>query len=132
MPLILHQRKAIDEVLRVLEEFYPDARGILHCFSDNIDYAKEGIKLGFHLGIGGPITYPKNSQQREEIKNIDLKNIVLETDAPFLPPQIIRGKQNHPKYVKVIAEFLAKLKNESLENVAKQTTANAKQLFGLE
>ena len=132
LPLVIHLRKAVEDVLRTLEEFAPDAKGVFHCFSDNIEYANEAIKLGFLVGIGGPITYPKNTRQQEEIKQIDLQNIILETDAPFLPPQIIRGKQNRPEYVRHIAEFIAKLRNESFEKVAQQTTFNAKKMFHLD
>lgn len=129
LPICVHVRQARDEMLRCLEEFTPDVKGILHSFFQDRAYAELAIEKGFLLGVGGPITYPKNSTLRELIKEIDLKNIVLETDAPFLPPQSIRGKQNHPLYIKQIAEYLAELKGEALEVVEKQTTANASELF---
>ena len=131
LPLIIHCREARDEMLEALQSFGKDAKGILHCFCNDKEYAQEVIKLGFLLGIGGPITYPKNNALRELIKSIDLEHIVLESDAPFLPPQIIRGKQNAPKYVKYVADFLAELYGLPLETVAKQTTQNAKKLFKL-
>ena len=87
--------------------------------------------MNFSIGIGGPITYPKNEDLRSIFTTLSLLNIVLETDAPFLPPQIIRGKQNHPKYIKTIAEYIANLRGESYETVAHVTTQNACKIFGI-
>jgi TatD DNase family protein len=133
LALVIHSRDAYDETLRILEE-YKDAisRAVMHCFSYDQIYADTVISWGFVLGIGGTITYPKNEDLRAIIKKTDIKNIVLETDAPFLPPQMMRGKQNHPKYIRIIAEFIAQLRGETFESVAKQTTANALKLFKIE
>jgi TatD DNase family protein len=103
----------------------------MHCFSYTQEIAKEFIDLGFMLGLGGIITYPKNNELRETIKTLDLKNLVLETDAPFLPPQSIRGKPNHPAQIATIAHFLADLRGIPFEELATQTTTNARRLFNL-
>ena len=103
----------------------------MHCFSYDAGYANQILEWGFVLGIGGTITYPKNDLLRQIVQTVPLTSIVLETDAPFLPPQIIRGKQNHPKHIKTVAEFIAQLRNEPFETVAQQTTENAQKLFGL-
>lgn len=132
LPLIIHTRDAHDEVLTILDEYKCDAlRGVIHCFSENLAFAQDALKLNFVLGIGGTLTYPKNIELREVFTKISLDSIILETDAPFLPPQEIRGKKNYPKYIKVIAEFLAELRNVSFQTVAEQTTATAKKLFNI-
>jgi len=130
LALVVHSRNAAEETLNILSQFkHTNLRGVIHCFSYDLSIAKEFIKLGFVLGIGGTITYPKNEELRNVIINCSLENIILETDAPFLPPQIIRGKPNHPKYIKAIAEFIAKIKNVSFDNVASQTTKNSFNIF---
>lgn len=128
--LIVHTRDARDETLRSLEEFKGDiTRGIIHCFSEDYDFATTVISWGFALGFGGTITYPKNNYLREILQKISLDIVVLETDAPFLPPQIIRGKQNSPQQIATIAQAIAQLKDESVEIVGKKTTANAQRIF---
>jgi len=133
LALIVHSRDAYDETLTILEEYKNNiSRAVMHCFSYDKAFADIVISWNFMLGIGGTITYPKNTILREIVTHADLKNIVLETDAPFLPIQSMRGKQNHPQYIKAIAEYVATLKNESLEIIARQTTRNALRLFNLE
>ena len=131
LPLTIHMREATDEMVSILDQFkHEPLRGIMHCFSESKSFADYVINLGLVVGIGGPITYPKNEQLREVFLHIPLEKIVLETDAPFLPPQIIRGKQNHPKYIVHIAQHLADLKQVSFEEIAKKTTRTACELFG--
>ena len=130
--LIVHSRNAYDETLEILEEYKNElSRVVIHCFSYDQKFADQIIEWKFLLGIGATITYPKNETLRNIIKEIPLTSFVLETDAPFLPPQVIRGKQNHPKYIRHIAEFIAQLRNISLEEVADVTTKNAKKLFNI-
>lgn len=132
LALIVHTRDAGDETLRCLDDFRTEPlRGVIHCFSENMSFAQDAISMGFVLGFGGTITYPKNQALRDIAKAVALEHIILETDAPFLPPQIIRGKQNHPKYIRYIAEFLADLKESDLETVANLTTGNARRIFHL-
>lgn len=131
--LVVHTREAPDETLHCLEEFAGQIhRGIIHCFSEDQSFADQVIAWGFALGIGGTITYPKNLYLRDIVCNVSLSNIVLETDAPFLPPQIIRGKQNHPLYIRTIAEYIAQLRQESFERVAHETTKRAMKIFNLQ
>jgi len=133
LPLTIHMREATDEMFSCLDEFKGEKLlGVMHCFYEKKEFADYAINLGLLIGVGGPITYPKNNFLREVITQLPLEKFVLETDAPFLPPQIIRGKQNHPKYIKDIAEYLAKLKNITFDELAKQTTKNAKELFKLD
>ena len=132
LALVVHSRDAYDETLRTLEEYKNNiSHAVMHCFSYDQAFGKTVTDWDFLLGIGGTITYPKNNELRAIVATTDIKNIVLETDAPFLPPQIIRGKQNHPQYIRNIAEYIAQLRNESFESIAQQTTKNALKLFGL-
>ncbi len=132
LSLVIHTRDAGPETLELLAEYKDKGmRGTIHCFSEDLAFAKQAISYGFVLGIGGTITYPKNDHLREVVKTVGLDHIILETDAPFLPPQIIRGKKNHPKYIKTIAEYIAQLLEVPLEEVAQKTTKNAMKLFNL-
>ncbi len=132
LPLIVHTREAGDETLRSLELF-KDANlcGVIHCFSESLSFAYDAITLGFVLGIGGIITYPKNNELRSIVTTLDLSHVILETDAPFLPPQSMRGKQNSPSSIKIIAEYIAELRQTSLEDIAQKTTANVERIFKL-
>lgn len=132
LALSIHSRDAYEETLRTLEEYRqePNLRGVLHCFSEDQAFADQVITWGFVLGIGGTLTYPRNQALRLIAQNTDLKNIVLETDAPFLPPQTIRGQQNSPQYIHEICDYLANLRQVSFELVAQQTTANVTRIFG--
>lgn len=130
MPLSIHMRQATDQMHKILDEFKKDGlKGVMHCFPEDIDFADFVTEIGLLIGVGGPVTYPKNTMLQQVVAHLPIEKIVLETDAPFLPPQIIRGKQNHPKYILNIAEQVAKIKNLSLDTVAKITTENATRLF---
>ena len=130
-PIVIHTRNAMQETINLVKEFVPKGiRGIFHCFSGSYESAKEIINAGFYLGIGGVLTY-KNSGLPEVLKKIDLKHLVLETDAPYLSPVPFRGKRNESSYLKYIAAKLAEVKEVSIETVAAATTANAEKIFGL-
>jgi TatD DNase family protein len=131
LPINIHARNATPDVILTLQEIkHPKLRGIFHCFSGNAMEAKQIVEMGFYLGIGGVLTF-KNSGLREAIADIDLKNIVLETDAPYLAPVPFRGKRNESFYIIDIAKNLAELKQVSLKNVAEITTENSKKVFGV-
>jgi TatD DNase family protein len=130
--LVVHTRDAHDETLRILEEYAKNIlRATIHCFSEDLSFAQQAIAWGFVLGIGGTLTYPKNNLLREVVKKVGIEHIVLETDAPFLPPQIIRGKQNHPLYINALAHYIAELLGITQEEVARITSQNAQQIFKL-
>jgi TatD DNase family protein len=133
LPLIVHTRDAGDETLRSLEEYKNQGiKGVIHCFSEDQSFADTALEFGFVLGIGGTLTYPKNTALRDIFQTIPLEKIILETDAPFLPIQAMRGKQNHPRYILDIARFLAELRNKPFETIAKKTSQTALDLFKLE
>lgn len=129
LPLVLHTRNALRETIDELRKYKGSGlTGIFHCFSGTEKEAREIVELGFYLGIGGVLTF-KNSGLAQAIRNIDLSHLVLETDAPYLAPVPYRGKRNESSYLKIIAEHLAQVKGVSLEEVATQTTRNAKIIF---
>lgn len=128
LPVIIHIREAMQECFDILKT--RKNKGIIHCFSGSVEMAREYIKLGYKLGIGGVLTF-KNSKLYEVIEKIDLKDIVLETDSPFLSPEPFRGKKNKPCNVLYIAKRIAEIKNISLEEVINTTTATAKQIFDI-
>jgi TatD DNase family protein len=131
LPLVLHTRDAMQETIDVIKEYNGRGlTGIFHCFGGTPENAKDIIVQNFYLGIGGVVTY-KNSGLSEVVKEIDLKYIVLETDAPYLTPVPFRGKRNESSYLKYIAQKIADIKNISVGQVAEQTTANAEKIFNL-
>lgn len=130
LPIVIHTRKAMSETLKAVKPFAARGlRGIFHCFSGNAIEAKQVTDLGFHLGIGGVLTY-KNSGLPEALANIDPKWLVLETDAPYLSPVPYRGKRNESAYLANIVERLAEVKNLPLDEMAAITTTNAQKIFG--
>jgi TatD DNase family protein len=132
LALSVHSRDAADETLYSLDEFRKEKlRGVIHCFSENQSFADEAIALGMVLGIGGTITYPKNEIVRTVAKTVPLEKIILETDAPFLPPQNIRGKQNNPAQILTIAQYLADVRNTPFDEIAITTSQVACTLFGV-
>ena len=128
LPVIIHIREAMQECFDILKT--RKNKGIIHCFSGSVEMAREYIKLGYKLGIGGVLTF-KNSKLYDVIEKIDLKDIVLETDSPFLSPEPFRGKKNKPCNVLYVAKRIAEIKNISLEEVINTTTATAKQIFDI-
>jgi TatD DNase family protein len=133
LALIVHTRQAPEETLAILHEYRTDiTRGIIHCFPYDLDYAHAVIAMNFHLGMGGTITYPHKTHLHNVVQHVPLEHIVLETDAPFLPPQVIRGQKNSPDQIPAIAECIAQLKDTPIEVVAQKTTLQAAQIFQLE
>lgn len=128
LPVIIHSRDATMDTINILKEY--NLNGVIHCFSGSLETAKEYLKMGYYIGIGGVITF-KNSKLKEIVKEIPLDRLLLETDSPFLAPEPFRGKTNEPKYIIEIAKFIADLKEVSLEEVAKQTEMNIHNLFNI-
>lgn len=133
LALVIHSRDADIETYEILASYKnePNFKGTIHCFSSDEIYAQKYIDLGFVLGIGGTLTYPKNEVLRSVVRSVPLEKIIFETDAPFLPPQIIRGKQNSPAQIRTVADFVSELKNEPILKVMAVTAQTTKKLFGL-
>ncbi len=120
LPVIVHCRKAFLDTYNLLKEY--NINGILHCYSGSIEMAKEFIKLGFLLGIGGVVTFKNAKELKEVVKKIDVCNFSLETDSPYLSPEPFRGRLNMPKNVIKVAEEISRIKGISLEEVKAATS----------
>ncbi|WP_325893769.1 TatD family hydrolase [Grimontia sp. NTOU-MAR1] len=130
LPVILHSRKAHNELLQLLNDF-PKVKGILHAFSGSEQIGREYIKRGFLLGIGGTITYQRANKTRNAVRNLPLSNLVLETDAPDMPVYGYQGEPNLPERLPLIAQALASLKGVNIEKVIHVTTQNSTACFAL-
>jgi TatD DNase family protein len=128
LPLIIHTRNSFNEAYEIIKD-YTGVKGVFHCFSSNLEDAKKVIDLGFYIGIDGPVTFNKATELHEIVKEIDLKHLLIETDSPYLAPAPYRGKRNEPKHLLYIAQKIADIKNISVNEVIKQTTINANNLF---
>jgi len=131
LPLIIHDRDAHQDTLKILAEEAKGLKILLHCFSGDLDMAKVCIERGYYLGIGGVVTFNNAKKLGAIVKEISLESLVLETDSPYLAPHPFRGKPNEPKYIPLIAEKIAELKGVSIKEVAERTSANSKEIFGI-
>jgi len=133
LPYIVHDRDAHEDILRIMkEEHYDGARGILHCYSGSVELSKEFIKLGFYISLAGPVTYKNARVPKLVAKEVPFDKLLIETDSPYLTPVPYRGKRNEPKYVKYVAEEIARIRNVSIDEVAEKTKENFKRLFNIE
>ncbi|MFH1610006.1 MAG: TatD family hydrolase [Candidatus Bipolaricaulota bacterium] len=130
LPVILHQRAAWDAFLQVLREEGP-ASGVVHAFSGDETQARQAVELGLHVGIGGPLTYAKNDRLRRAVAAVPLDRLLLETDAPYLPPEPFRGERNDPSKTRPVAQRLAATHRRSMADVAEVTWENACRLFSV-
>jgi TatD DNase family protein len=132
LPIVIHTRNAFKEAYEIVERNNDkDLKGIFHCFSGTVDEAEKVIALGdFKLGIGGVLTF-KNSGLDKVVEQVSLEHLVLETDSPYLAPVPHRGKRNESGYLRLVAEKLAVLKKTDIEEIAKVTTENSRQIFGI-
>lgn len=132
LPIIIHDRDANHEVMEILkEERAFDGGVVLHCYSGSADLAKQYIKRGAYISIAGPITYKNARKTVEVVEQIPLEYLFIETDAPYLTPVPHRGERNESSYVAYTAKRIAEIKGITLEEVAHQTTENAKKFFGI-
>ncbi|NUM32315.1 MAG: TatD family hydrolase [Bacteroidetes bacterium] len=131
LPVSIHSRNATDEIISIIKtEKLEKLKGVFHCFSGDISQAETIINMGFYLGIGGTVTY-KNSTLPQVIAKTGIKNIVLETDSPYLPPVPHRGKRNETSYIPLIASRISEILEISIEKTAEITTNNSKNIFGI-
>jgi TatD DNase family protein len=128
LPVIVHNREAHQDTLAAIEAFGRTTI-VLHSFSGNAGHARRALEAGAYLGVTGSVTYPKAHELRRVVAQTPLERLLIETDAPFLPPQPQRGKRNEPAWVRLVAEQIAEVKELSLEAVAETTAANAEKVF---
>jgi TatD DNase family protein len=130
LPAIIHVRESFEETIQIVEESgRGNLRGIFHCFTGTTEQAARIIDLGFHLGIGGILTF-KNAGLDKTLEDVPLEKIVLETDSPYLAPVPKRGKRNEPAYLPYVANKLAEIKKIDVHQIAEQTSSNARLIFG--
>jgi TatD DNase family protein len=129
-PLIIHTREAREDTMSILEnEQAEQAGGIIHCFTENWETAKRALDIGFYISLSGIVTFKSAKELQEVAKKLPLDRILIETDSPYLAPVPHRGKTNQPAFVTHVAEFLAELRNDTVENIAATTTHNFRTLF---
>jgi TatD DNase family protein len=129
LPIVVHDREAHHDVSEVLRRFGKDAKGILHCFSGDLEMAKEIIEMGYLISIAGPVTYSNARKLHELVQHLQDESIVLETDCPFLPPQSRRGERNEPLFILETAHKVAELKGMRLDELVELTSQNARRIF---
>lgn len=134
LPVVIHSREATQETFDIIKERVEDGglRGVLHAFSGSPEIAREYIKLGFLISIGGPLTFKNARVVKEVVEQISLEHMIIETDCPYLTPVPYRGKRNEPIFVKYVAKEIAKIKDIDVEEVIKVTNENTKRLFHIE
>ena len=129
MPIIIHNRDAHDDVLKILEKHQNSLSGVMHCFSGDQAFADKCIQLGLYISFAGNITYSNASQIREVAARTPADKFFIETDCPYLTPQFRRGKRNEPSYLKATAKKIAEIRHTTFPEIARMTTDNAKKLF---
>lgn len=133
MPVIIHDRDAHEDVVRILrEEHAEEVGGVMHCFSGDWDVAKACLDMNFYIGLGGPVTFKNAKLPKEIARKVPLDRLLIETDCPYLAPHPHRGKRNESGYVRLVAETIAELREMSLEELARITYENANRLFRIE
>ena len=128
LALIFHVREAYDDFWPIYDKF-SGIRGVLHSFTDNMANLDKALARGLFIGVNGIATFTKETIQTEVYRAIPITNLLLETDAPYLTPVPLRGNINEPKNTRLVGEYLASLRGETLETISSKTTENAKQLF---
>jgi TatD DNase family protein len=131
LPVIVHARRAVEEVILSLRRL-PGLRGVVHSFAGSEQQAQRLWDIGFHLGIGGPVTYARARRLRNLVARMPLDRLLLETDAPDQPDAMHRGQRNEPARLGEVLGCIASLRDESAAAIATATTANARRLFGLD
>ncbi len=132
LPIVVHNRNAFDDILSILENHSQLTGGVLHCFSENTKSMDRVIDVGFHIGIGGPITYKKSQDLKQVVKVMPADSFLIETDCPWLAPQLRRGKRNEPAYITEIATKIAELRQVTIESVGQTSSQNFRKLFSIE
>ncbi|MGH8216013.1 MAG: TatD family hydrolase [Rhodanobacteraceae bacterium] len=130
LPLVLHARRAFTQVIEALRAFGQPLRGVVHSFSGSLEQARELARLGFSMGIGGPVTYDRARRLRRTVASLPIEWLLLETDAPDQPDAGHRGQRNEPAYLTEVLACVAALRHEDSDEIARATTNNARRLFG--
>ena len=131
-PLVIHTRSAAEDTIAIMrEERAGDAGGVMHCFTESWEVAQGALDMGFYISFSGIVTFKNAQQVRDVARRVPLERMLIETDAPYLAPVPYRGKLNQPAYVRYVAEEIARLRELSVEDVARATSASFFRLFGV-
>lgn len=131
MPVIIHSREAAADTMEIMQRHARGIRGVIHCYSYSPEMAREYVKMGYYIGVGGVVTFKNGRKLKETVKEIPLESIVLETDCPYLAPEPFRGKRNASLYLPYVAKEIAAIKEITCEEVIQQTEINARKLYNL-
>lgn len=131
LPVCIHDRNAHGDTLEILKKEGKGNRGVIHCYSGSLEMAKEFVRMGWYLGVDGPLTFKNAAKLPEVVRWIPLDRLLVETDAPYMAPVPMRGRRNEPAYVRYVAEKVAEIRGISLEDVAAQTTKNAETVYAI-
>ena len=129
LPIIIHDRDAHGDVLEIVKKEAQGVTGVFHCFSGSTEMARECLALGFYIAVGGSVTFKNAAKLPAIAASVPLDRLLFETDCPYLTPQPYRGRRNEPAYVRIVAEYVAGLRQMELPALAEATTANVKRLF---
>lgn len=131
MPVIIHSREAAADTMEIMKTYAAGMRAVIHCYSYSPEMAKEYVKMGYYIGVGGVVTFKNAKKLKQVVEDLPLESIVLETDCPYLAPEPFRGKRNSSLYLPYVAEKIAEIKGVSAEEVVRQTEENSRQLYRL-
>ncbi|OUP49223.1 TatD family hydrolase [Lachnoclostridium sp. An181] len=131
LPVCIHSRDAADDTLHVMKEHAQGLSGVIHCFSYSPEFAREYVKMGFYIGVGGVVTFKNGKKLKQVVKETPLERLLLETDCPYLAPEPYRGKRNCSIYLHQVAQEIARLKDVDVRTVVDVTRENARKLFGI-
>ena len=130
LPVVIHDRDAHKDTLDILKE-YPEVKGVVHCFSGSVEFAKECLKLGYYIGVTGVVTFKNAKVIKEVVKEVPLERLLVETDCPYMAPTPHRGKRNQSNYIEYIIEKIMEIKNLDRDTIEKNTINNTKRLFNI-
>ena len=131
MPVVIHSREAAADTMEIMQEHGKGMKAVIHCYSYSVEMAREYVKMGYYIGVGGVVTFKNAKQLKQVVEETPLERIVLETDCPYLAPEPNRGKRNSSLNLPYVAEEIARLKNTTTENVVQITEKNGMELYGL-
>lgn len=130
MPVVIHDRDAHKDTLDIMKE-YPEVKGVVHCFSGSVEFAKECLKLGYYIGVTGVVTFKNAKVVKEVVKNVPIDRLLVETDCPYMAPTPHRGERNQSNFIEFMIKQIMELKNLSQEEVENNTIKNTKTLFNI-
>ena len=131
LPVIIHDREAHEDTLNVIKEF-PNVRGVVHCFSGSVEFAKECLKLGYYIGITGVVTFKNSKKVKQVVKEVPVEKLLVETDCPYMAPEPNRGKRNKSIYIKYVIEKISEIKEIDPKIFNLKVNENIKSLFNVE